>query len=208
LQGSWSWRGTIGKTTGLDGAPCDVKGVISDLDLVSWENRQVIIAFDPGADEHSDISRTQLTRELRSRGAEVASVQWDAAQGKGIDDLLANGGPEKVLALLEGADFAQEDTGDISVHKIAEAIAAKHRFAQDAGGKLYVYRDGCYRPNGTSFVAQQVKSLLVRMKLAGKWTSHKSEEVAKYLTVDAPPLWERPPRHQVNILNGLLNVTT
>jgi putative DNA primase/helicase len=46
------------------------------------------------------------------------------------------------------------------------------------------------------------------MKLASKWTSHKSEEVVKYLTVDAPMLWERPPGDQVNLLNGLLAVNT
>ena len=209
LAGVWNWRGTVGKTTGPNGGRRDVKGVIPDLNLVVWDSRRVIIAFDADADknEQVEIARNLLARELRTRGAEVASVTWDIAKGKGIDDLLASVGPEKVLELLEGVDFENEKSDDsISVHQIAESITAKNRFAHDAGGKLYIYRNGCYHPDGASFVAQQVKKLLIRMKLASKWTSHKSDEVVKYLTLDAPLLWESPPRDQVNVLNGLLDV--
>src|ERR1019366_4637739 len=146
LGGVWNWRGTIGKTTGPNGDRRDVKGVIPDLDLVTWEGRRVIIAFDADAEknEQVEIARKHLARELRMRGAEVAFVTWDIAQGKGIDDLLAALGPEKVLALLDGADFEKpaEDANDAAVHQIAEAIRRTHWFARDAGGQLYVFRDG------------------------------------------------------------------
>ncbi|MBZ5604693.1 MAG: DUF3854 domain-containing protein [Acidobacteriia bacterium] len=211
LAGVWNWRGTVGKTTGPNGDRCDVKGVIPDFDLVTWEGRRVIIAFDADAEknEQVEIARNLLARELRMRGAEVAFVTWDIAQGKGIDDLLANIGPEKVLELLVGADFETEDADDsISVHQIADAITVRYRFARDAGGKLYVYRGGCYHPDGASLIAQQVKRLLARMRLASKWSSHKSDEVVKYLAIDAPLLWDAPPRDQVNVQNGLLDVNT
>lgn len=211
LAGVWNWRGTVGKTTGPNGDRRDVKGVIPDLDLVVWEGRRVIIAFDADADknEHVEIARSLLARELRMRGAEVASVTWDIAQGKGIDDVLANVGPEKVLELLEGADFEKENADDsISVHQIAEAITARHRFAQDAGKRLYIFRGGNYHADGASFVRQQVKQIMERMRVASKWTSHKAEEVVKYIEVDAPMLWERPKIDVVNVLNGLLDVGT
>ncbi len=211
LAGVWNWRGTVGKTTGPNGDRRDVKGVIPDLDLVVWEGRRVIIAFDADADknEHVEIARNLLARELRMRGAEVATITWDMAQGKGIDDLLANVGPEKVLELLEGTDFEKEDADDsISVHQIAEAITARHRFAQDAGKRLYIFRGGSYHADGASFVRQQVKQLMERMRVAAKWTSHKAEEVVKYIEVDAPTLWERPQVEVVNVLNGLLDVST
>ena len=51
LAGVWNWRGTVGKTTGPNGDRRDVKGVIPDLDLVVWEGRRVIIAFDADADK-------------------------------------------------------------------------------------------------------------------------------------------------------------
>jgi hypothetical protein len=173
LAGVWNWRDTVGKTTGPNGDRRDVKGVIPDLDLVVWEGRRVIIAFDADAErnEQVEIARNLFARELRMRGAEVAFVTWDIAEGKGVDDFLAKVGPEKVIALLEGLDFeAVESDDNICVHQIAEAIAARHRFARDAGGRLYVYRSGCYHPDAASLIAQQVKSLLTRMRLASKWS--------------------------------------
>jgi P4 family phage/plasmid primase-like protien len=210
LAGIWNWRGTVGKTTGPNGDRRDVKGVIPDVGMVAWEGRRVIIAFDADGNKNEQvvIARNLFARELRTRGAEVACLIWDIAQGKGIDDLLANVGPEKVLKLLEGVDFEEEDADDsISVSQIADAITGRHRFAKDAGGKLYVFRSGCYQTDGAAFVGQQVKRLLERMKLSSKWTSHKSDEVVKYISVDAPELWEKPPRDRVNVLNGLLDVT-
>ena len=211
LAGVWNWRGTVGKTTGPNGDRRDVKGVIPDLDLVVWQGRRVIIAFDADANknEQVEIARNLLARELRLRGAEVAAIAWDIAQGKGVDDLLANAGPEKVLELLEAADFESEDADDgISVHQIAEVITGRHRFAQDAGRRLYIFRGGSYHADGASFVRQQVKQLMERMRVSSKWTSHKAEEVVKYIEVNAPTLWERPKIEVVNVLNGLLDVST
>jgi P4 family phage/plasmid primase-like protien len=210
LGGIWNWRGTVGKTTGPNGDRCDVKGVIPDLDLITWEARRVIIAFDADAAENEqvEIARALLARELRVRGAEVASFTWDIAEGKGIDDLLANVGPQKVLQLLEGADFDDREDDDLSVYQIAEAITARHRFAQDGGGRLYIFRGGNYHSDGASLVHQKVKQILERLQMSSKWSSHKAEEVVKYIQVDAPLLWDRPKLDIVNVLNGLLDINT
>jgi P4 family phage/plasmid primase-like protien len=211
LGGVWNWRGTVGKTTGPNGDRRDVKGVIPDLDIVTWESRRVIIAFDADAEknEQVEVARSLLARELRTRGAEVAFITWDIAQGKGIDDLLAKVGPEKVWELVEAADFEKPaDDDEIGVYQIAELISGRHRFAQDVGGRLYIFRGGNYHSDGASFVRQQVKQLLERMRLSSKWSSHKAEEVVKYIEVDAPLLWERPKVDVVNLLNGLLDVNT
>jgi len=211
LGGVWNWRGTVGKTTGPNGDRRDVKGVIPDLDIVVWEGRRVIIAFDADAEknEQVEVARSLLARELRTRGAEVALITWDIAQGKGIDDLLAKVGPEKVWELVEAADFEKPaDDDEISVYQIAELISGRHRFTQDVGGRLYIFRGGNYHSDGAPFVRQQVKQLLERMRLSSKWSSHKAEEVVKYIEVDAPRLWERPKVDVVNVLNGLLDVNT
>jgi hypothetical protein len=211
LGGVWNWRGTVGKTTGPNGDRRDVKGVIPDIDIVTWESRRVIIAFDADAEknEQVEVARSLLARELRTRGAEVAFITWDIAQGKGIDDLLAKVGPEKVWDLVEAADFEKPaDDDEISVHQIAEAITGRHRFAQEVGGRLYIFRGGNYHSDGASFVRQQVKQLLERMRLSSKWSSHKAEEVVKYIEVDAPLLWDRPKIDVVNVLNGLLDINT
>lgn len=211
LAGVWNWCGVVGKTTGPNGDRRNVKGAIPDLDLVTWEGRRVIIAFDADADknEQVEVARNLLARELRARGAEVAFITWDLAQGKGIDDLLAATGPERVLELLAAADFEKTaDDDDISVYQIAELILGRHRFAQDAGGRLYIFRGGTYLSDGASIVRQKVKQLLERMRLSAKWSSRKAEEVVKYIAVDAPMLWDRPKADVINVLNGLLDVNT
>jgi hypothetical protein len=100
FNGVWNWRGVIGKTTGPNGGRRDVQGVISDLDLLLLKNRRVIIAFDADAKDNEQvrIARFTLSKELRSRGATVAFLDWDIAKGKGIDDHLATVGPKIVLA--------------------------------------------------------------------------------------------------------------
>lgn len=210
LAGVWSWRGTVGKDVGPSGDRRNQKGAIPDLDFVTWEGRRVIIAFDADTDnDQVEIARNQLVVELRMRGAEVAVVTWDIAQGKGIDDLLANVGPEKVLELIRDADFEKESADDqFSVSFVAEAITAKYRFARDAGGRLHIFRAGNYHPDGASFIRQQVKRLLDRMRISSKWTSHRAEEVVKYIEVDAPALWEKPKHDVINVLNGLLDVNS
>ena len=211
LGGVWNWRGTVGKAPGPNGERRDVKGVIPDIDLTPVEGRRVVVAFDADSQENAgvDFARTLLMREMRMRGAEVASIAWGIEQGKGIDDLLADIGPDKVLKLIESADFeAPSDSDGISVHHLAEAITSRNHFACDSGSQLYVYRQGVYRPDGAEFVAREVKVLLYRLKLSFKWSSHKSEEVARYIAVDAPLLWERPEINVVNVLNGLLDINT
>ncbi len=85
LAGVWNWRGTIGKTTGSDGTRRDEKGVIPDLSRIEWEGRRVTIAFDADADKNLRVAaaRAALARELRTRGAEVAFVNWDMRREKG-----------------------------------------------------------------------------------------------------------------------------
>ena len=97
LGGVWNWRGTVGKTTGPNGDRRDVKGVIPDLDLIVWESRRVIIAFDADADknEQVEIARSLLARELRTHGAEVASSPGTSLRGKESMICLANVGPGK-----------------------------------------------------------------------------------------------------------------
>jgi putative DNA primase/helicase len=99
-----------------------------------------------------------------------------------------------------------KDTSSSLVVDLADAITFDHHFAQDAGGKLYVYQGGRYVSRGTEFVKSQVKGRLDQWGQAGAWTTHKADEVVEYIRVDAPRLWERPSLAEVNVLNGLLDV--
>ena len=111
LTGVWNWRGVIGKTAGPNGGRRDVKGVISDIGLLQLKDRRVIIAFDADAKDNEQvrIARFSLAKELRSRGATVAFLEWEVDKGKGIDDHLATVGPEAVLAEINSLDFDRSD---------------------------------------------------------------------------------------------------
>ena len=107
VSGVYNWRGTVGKTIGPDGSRLDVKGPIPDLERIAWKGRRVVIAYDADA-KNKDLvryARADLTRHLRACGAVVGFLEWDANQGKGIDDYLALVGPEKVLDELAQVTF-------------------------------------------------------------------------------------------------------
>ena len=103
----------------------------------------------------------------------------------------------------------QRDGGDQGLTKtLADEILRTDHFAKDAGGELYSFEGGCYRPNGEERIARQVKRLLELNGDTARWSSHRAREVSEYLRVDAPALWERPPSTVMNLTNGLLDVTT
>ena len=107
VSGVYNWRGTIGKTAGPDGERLDVKGPIPDLERIAWKGRRVVIAYDADVGEKDLVryARAELARHLRGHGAVVGLFEWDAKEGKGIDDHLALVGPEVVLDELARLTF-------------------------------------------------------------------------------------------------------
>ena len=89
---------------------------------------------------------------------------------------------------------------------LADVITTEDHFAQDAGGKLYHYRDGAYRQHGERYIRRRVKEVLDDSGLSGKWSTHRANEVVEYIRVDAPELWEKPPTDRINVLNGILDL--
>lgn len=93
------------------------------------------------------------------------------------------------------------------VPKLAAAILETEHFAVDVGSRLCRYDDGVYRPDGDKLVKRRVKALLGEWALIKEWSSHKAEEVAKYLAADAPEIPETPPTLVLNVANGLLDIS-
>jgi len=97
----------------------------------------------------------------------------------------------------------------ISAAHLAQMILGRgHRFARDAGGLLYLYKDGVYRPEGERFIQAEAKRALAELGAAEQWSSHKCGEAARWIAADCPVLWDRPPADVVNVRNGLLDVNT
>jgi hypothetical protein len=117
ISGVWNWKGTIGKTVDPSGARVDLKGIIPDIDRINWAERSVLIVYDSDALTNPNVSaaREQLAEELRSRGAHVVVMYVPPLDGlpkTGFDDLLANWGPERVLAWLKEARAQAADVQD------------------------------------------------------------------------------------------------
>lgn len=106
LAGVYSWKGVIGAMNNQNGKRVPVKGVIPDFDLVKWDGRIVVIAFDSNALTNDQVNRArgQLARELASRGALVFLLDLpektdNGIEVNGIDDFLAAAGLEAFLEL-------------------------------------------------------------------------------------------------------------
>lgn len=106
LSGVWGFRGKVGKESNEHGERQDVKGVIPDFDLITWQGRTVFIVFDTNVQTNSKVqaARRELTKELKRRGAIVRYVDLPQTDGvNGVDDLLALKGVDYVSALFDSA---------------------------------------------------------------------------------------------------------
>jgi hypothetical protein len=104
LSGVWNWRGTVGKTSGPDGERRDIKGVIPDVDKISWRGRDVTIVFDRNAVTNQSVmaALVGLSHELRRRGSIVRRFVWPKHETvNGIDDVVGKHGADFTLALIQ-----------------------------------------------------------------------------------------------------------
>jgi hypothetical protein len=108
FAGVWNWRDRHEKTTDARGRRCDVHQPILDVRKFDFKGRKVILAFDADWESNSSVRSAlfALTSYLtQERGAEVGHLRWDISEGKGIDDRLANVGPEPVLKDIAAVEF-------------------------------------------------------------------------------------------------------
>ena len=102
---------------------------------------------------------------------------------------------------------SEPNTKKIDTNVLAEGILETENFAVDASGRLFIYKNGVYQPKGEDAVKRLVKQYLAGCRNLKSWSSHKAQEVIKYISVDASELWEMPPQDEINVRNGLLNMT-
>ena len=89
---------------------------------------------------------------------------------------------------------------------LADAICSTESFAQDAGGKLYHYKDGAFRPHGEKYIKTRVKALLTIWRETKAWSTRLASEVVEYIRTDATELPDRPRMDLVNVENGMVRV--
>jgi hypothetical protein len=115
------------------------RGRFSNLSRIGHDGRVVTIIFDRdiGANRGIADAKNAFARELNSRGATVRIFNWpdEHIEAKGIDDLLAAIGPERMLGLMESAtDFNAKFSQS---QRLAEVISGKAELFQAPGDRLY-----------------------------------------------------------------------
>lgn len=132
--------------------------------------------------------------------------------GQDFNDVHVQVGLDAVRKAVDAAvpHHAPQGTGPDKglVKELADTILVTDAFAQDAGGQLYVFETGAYRPHGEAHIARRVKSILVTNGDSKRWSSHRAREVFEFLRVDAPHVWDVPPADTLNVQNGLLDLAT
>jgi len=104
--GCWGWRGKIGKKENAKGERIDEAGPLPDLDLIEWQDRPVIIAFDANAAWNSAVrsARWALAEELSARGAVVRLADIPPVDGvNGPDDAIAFCNDQVLAEVLDAA---------------------------------------------------------------------------------------------------------
>jgi putative DNA primase/helicase len=212
LPGVWNFRDRSGKANGPDGTRRSVLDLNVDMRRIAWKGRNVTILYDTNVRDNGLVqsARRELTARLQKMGAIVSWFRWPKntpAAVNGIDDLIGLWGAEKIRDLI-ATSIEEPESSDANVDDLAQAILAEHYFARDAGGKLYVYHEGVYKPHGDRTISRLVKDLMADWGVAGKWNTRRGTEVVEYIRIDAPDLWTAPLADVINVQNGLLDVHT
>ena len=104
--GCWGWRGRIGITETAKGERVEEKGPLADLNLIAWQGRDTIIAFDSNAASNPQVraARWKLADELTARGAAVRFAKLPQVDGvNGPDDLIGKCGDSALSDILDSA---------------------------------------------------------------------------------------------------------
>ena len=125
IGGCWGWKRRIGKRLQPNGNLADETGPSPDFDMIIWQERSVILAFDSNALTNPKVhqARRTLGKELSRRQARALVVEVPAVEGvNGPDDLIACHGDEVMLALLDSPTATERDVIKLERGKLPDAI--------------------------------------------------------------------------------------
>jgi len=184
------------------------------------KGKRVIVAGD--ADKPGELGTHKCAAAYHQAGAKTLLGQLpysiEEKHGRDIRDWLIEGHTLAELPTVEvtaeqadewkeaNAANGQADEEPGTIKLLADAIGHDHHFARDAGGRLYHYVNGVFRPRGESFVKAEVKPLCVEWAQTKKWNSRLAAEVVEFIRVDSPELPDRPKADLINTEAGMVCV--
>lgn len=111
---------------------------------------------------------------------------------------------DKIATIPSPLEREQQNKLPNQIPRLAKLLPGRPHFAKDGGGALYVYKDGVYRPHGEQAIEESIAGMLENGNIT--WTPQKGRDVAKFIALKAPRLWDRPPLGKVNVRNGILDI--
>jgi hypothetical protein len=139
IGGCWGWRRKIGKRALPEGGSEPETGPSPDFDVIVWQGRSAILAFDCNALTNPKVkqARRALAKELSKRGARVLIAEVPAVEGvNGPDDLIAFAGDEAALSMLNTALAADKEERESAATKLLRLAAGY--------AELFHAGDSCY----------------------------------------------------------------
>lgn len=173
------------------------------------------LAFWTGGDEARMDELFRHSGRMRPKWDERRGAQTygELTLGKALEqttDFYSPCGKRKTTSAKAGAIDPRSalDEEALTTVRLATAMLETESFAKDEGSSLYFYDAGYYHPKGPHRIKARVKSLMQDWQCSDKWSSHKQDEVVKYIQADPPSLQLSPPLGLLNLRNGLLDLST
>lgn len=196
---------TIGEVSG-DFTLADFETILNSLDSDAGSSEVERLAFDL-VEEASTFSDTGLEKAvliLEACGARARKRRrWRSA----VRDAKKERKRRQAEAEKSNRGPSDLKAGEVTTW-IEERILETDHFAVDDGEALFYYKKGRYHHGGKKYLDQQIKSLLHRKGLEGKFTKHRCDEVRHSIKTDASHLWEKPPANRICLQNGILDLDT
>jgi len=174
----------------------------------TWERRRADLADQSASSYDLALANAAVAAEWADDEIAALIREWRRKHGEDQQKAKRADYIQRTIAKARQHPQSPQPADPGLTKRLSDAILKTEHFARDAGGRLYVFAGGVYRPSGEMVIKRAVKRLLNEWNQPASWTSRRAAEVVEYIRVDAAELLECPPLDTINLLNGLLDVKT
>ncbi|MEB3311987.1 MAG: phage/plasmid primase, P4 family, partial [Snowella sp.] len=208
--------------------------LVPNLEAIATEGRPIIFCYDADIAVKREVQKALIRQAtlLKKKGCIIYVVPpWDLSLGKGIDDVLANHGPEKVEEIMDTAipykqwlkgleqQFKPEKSvsqritpADLIARDIADEYRSKLAYNNESGQWMRYEADnpGVWSPESLEFIESLVYQVLTSKGISGFGGNAYVANIVKILRHQLLcRKWiERSPSELIPFKNGVLEVAT
>lgn len=221
---------------GLPGVEMGLKNgrLVPNLEVIAVRGRRFNICFDGDIQNKPEVQNAliRLAMALLKKGCIVYIViAWDLSLGKGIDDVLANHGPEKVHKIMataipykqwlqglerqfkpQPAQKQRITPADLIARDIAEEYGSSLAFNNQSGQWMRYEADspGVWSSESLEFIESIVRTVLSSKGIEGYGSFNYISSIVKHLRTHLiVRKWkERSPSELIPFQNGVLELAT